>query len=34
MAKKFPPKMTMMKISATFPPWDGRTWTIVYRKEC
>jgi len=23
---KFPPKMGMMKISASFPPWDGCPW--------
>ena len=31
MAKKliFPPKMAMMKISASFLPWDGRHWFSV-----
>jgi len=28
MHKKFlPPEMAVMKISASFPPWDGRPWS-------
>src|SRR6218665_3021627 len=26
--KFFSPEMDMMKISASFPPWDGRPWSV------
>jgi len=25
----FPPKMAIMKISSSFPPWGGRPWVLV-----
>jgi len=30
---KFFPKMGIMKISASFPPWDGRPWLLARLKD-